>query len=133
MTSPTPQLERTLTRPWSTAVAVAALFVALEGLMGAINLMVFFGSSSDVDFGERLGIIGDEWLRYVVYAVVGLAAAYVLRLAARSEIATAWPTLVLRAVIVYVPVSVLITFVVTLIYALVHDLSFPFLGIQVLG
>ena len=133
MTQLTPQIERTLTRPWATAAALAALFVALAALMDAINLLVFFGSDSGFGLGDRLESIGDEWLRYATYLVIALAAAYVLRLAARSDISQAWPTLVLRAVIVYVPVSIVATFVAAFIYALAHDLSFPFLGIEVLG
>jgi hypothetical protein len=132
MTALTPQLERTLTRPWSTAAALAALFVALEGLMGAVNMLVWVGSYSD-EIDERLDILGTEWLRYLVFALVGLAAAYVLRLAARSEVTYAWPTLVLRAVILYVPVAIAITFVVAFIYALAHDQSFQFFGFGVLG
>lgn len=133
MTALSPQMDRVLTRPWSTAAALAALFVALQTLMGAIDLMVFFGPSSGFGFGDRLETIGDEWLRYVVYMVIGLSAAYVLRLAARSDIPLAWPTLVLRAVILYVPVSIVATFVAAFIYALAHDLSFHFLGMEVLG
>ena len=132
MTALSPQLERTLTRPWSTAAALAALFAALEGLMGGVNIFLFIASFGD-ELGPRLDILGQEWLRYSLYALIGLAAAYVLRLGMRSDVAHAWPTLVVRAAILYIPVSIVITFLVAFTYALAHDLSFPFLGIEILG
>lgn len=132
MTALSPQLERALTRPWSTAAALAALFVALEGLMSGVNLFAFFARADD-QIEDRWDLFGDEWLRYVLYLLIGLAAAHVLQLAVRSEVAHEWPPLVLRAVILYVPVSLVISFVVGLIYAVAHNLPFDFLGFEVLG
>lgn len=132
MTALSPQLERSLTRPWATATALAALFVAFDGLLAGANLFVFFARAGD-QIGDRWEIFWDDWLRYVLYLLIGFAAACVLRLAARGEISQAWPTLILRAVIVYVPVHLVVTFVVGFIFALTHDLGFDFLGFQVLS
>lgn len=121
-----------MTKPWVTAGALAALFVALEGLVAGLDLLVFFARAGE-QIEDRWDLFADEWLRYLLYALVGLAAAYVLRLAARGEVSFEWPTLILRAVILYVPVSLVVTFVVGFVFALAHDFSFQFLGFEVLS
>jgi hypothetical protein len=130
-----PQVEHTLTRPWATATAVAVLFVAIEDLAAAIGLLIFFVSPG-VDFGDgslRWEIVRDEWSIHLTFLLIALAAAYVLRLAARSDIHQAWQQLVLRAVIVYVPVSIALNFVVGLVFALIHHDPFRLFGIEILG
>lgn len=132
MTAISPQMERTLTRPWSTAVALAALFVALEGVMSGVRvLLLFWGEGAS--WSLRWEILRDEWSIYAAYLVIGLAAAYVLRLAARGDSTGGWPTVVLRAVLVYLPVSLVLSFVAFFIYAVSHDLPLRFLGIEVLS
>ncbi len=132
MTVVTSQLGRTLTHPWASAAAVAAVFVALEGLMAGVDLVVFFARAGE-QIEDRWAILGDDWLRYALYLIIGLAAGYILRLAARGEVTHEWPTLMLRAVLVYLPVSLVLNFAVAFMYAVTHDLPLHFFGLQVLG
>ena len=77
---------------------------ALEGLMAGVDLVVFSARAGE-QIEDRWAILGDDWLRYALYLIIGLAAGYILRLAARGEVTHEWPTLMLRAVLVYLPVS----------------------------
>ncbi len=134
MTVESRQGGNSLTRPWVTAAALAALFVALEGLMAGVYLLVFFAREGD-QIQDRWEIFGNEWWRYALYALLGLAAAYVLRQAARSGLSPAWPTLIVRTAILYVPVSLAMSFLTALLFAVTHDHDLPlyFFGLEVLG
>ncbi len=133
MTAQSVRAERTLTRPWVVAAAVAALFVALEGLSAGVRLMIFFVSGSGFDSHQRWEILRSEWSIYLAYLVIGLAAAYALRLAAREDSISPWPPLLLRAAVLYVPVAITLTFAVSFLYAATHGVPLRFLGFEVLS
>lgn len=126
--------ERLRTRPWITAAALAASFIALEGLT---NNVVGAASFPGEGFGPDSmlwEVLRTEWVIYLTYVAIGLVGALVLRLAVRSGSAEPWQRLVLKTVIVFVPVSMVVNLVIQLVYSFTHDHALVyFFGFWVIG
>jgi hypothetical protein len=131
MTSRAEQIERTLTRPWAAGALVAAVFVALERIAANVGLLVFWrGSPGD---GVLWDALKSEWSIDAMFLVVGLAAGYGLWRAAEAGITHDWPTLVLRAFIIYIPTRIVMYAVIGFIYALAHGRDFYIVGLHLLS
>lgn len=129
----TQQVERALTRPWGAATVVAAVFVALERLAADVDLFVFWRGSLFGGDGDPWDFLRSEWSLDLTFLVVGVVAGYVLWRAAQAGITYAWPSLILRAVIIYIPTRIVLYAVIGFIWALTHGRDFEIFGLQLLS
>lgn len=122
-----------MTKPWVTAVALAALFVALDGFSFIVGLGVFHPGSPSDYWSLMEEILRNEWPRHVLNLVIVVTAAWLLWLAARSSEQLSWPTLVVRALIVYVPVLVVVQAATGVLYFAKDGVPLYLFGIEILG
>lgn len=127
--------ERVSQRQWLLGGAVALMFVGLVGASQIVSLFAFFVHPGET-FGDRFSILWDivraEWGVYLAYGVVAAAAGYLVwKLRGDYAARDLWPV-VWRAAVVYVPVSIVVTFCIALGSALIHDRPLFFLGFEVL-
>ncbi|MFI5428969.1 hypothetical protein [Aeromicrobium sp. UC242_57] len=123
-------------RQWLLGVVVSALFVGLEGVSRIFSLVAFAVHIGE-GLGDRLSVVGDvlreEWGVYLAYGVVAAIATYLLwRLREAWTVRDLW-SVIWRAVVVYVPVSIVVTFFIALGSALIHDRPMFFFGFEVIG
>jgi hypothetical protein len=131
MTSRTEQIGRTLSRPWVSASAVAAVFVALERVGANVALLVFWrGSPGDEGLWHA---VWSGWSIDLMFLIVGVAAGCALWRSAQAGISHDWPTLVIRALIIYIPTRIVMYAVIGFIYALAHGHNFYVFGLHLLS
>ncbi|WP_456696961.1 hypothetical protein [Aeromicrobium sp. P5_D10] len=127
--------ERLSQRQWLLGGAVALMFVGLVGASQIVSLFAFFvhpGDGFDGRFSILWDIVRQEWGVYLAYGVIGaIAGNLVWRLRAEYAARDLWPV-IWRAAVVYVPTSIVVTFVIALGSALIHDRPMFFLGFEVL-
>lgn len=127
--------ERVSQRNWLLGAAVAVMFAGLAGASQIVSLLAFFVDPGEA-FSDRFSIlwdiVRDEWGVYLAYVVVAAAAGYLVwKLREEYTARDLWPV-VWRAAVVYVPISIVVTFCIAVGSALIHDRPLFFFGFEVL-
>lgn len=127
--------ERLTRQQWLLGAAVAALFAGVVGASQIVPLLAFLVHLGE-GFGDRSSMVWDalrsEWGIYLAYGAVAAVAGYVVWRLRDSAARVLWPVL-WRAVVLYVPVSLVVTFCIAFASALIHDRPMIFFGFEVLG
>ncbi len=130
----TPVLDRVVAKPWAAAVLLAALTIGVSGTVDSLGVYLFFYAPEMGAFADLFGdVLRSQWGFVLGYLGLAVAAGLVLHAGRRSGVLHDWWQLVWRTVVVMVPTSIVVTFVFSLVAALIQGYPFHVLGLRILG